>query len=114
MSYSKSISIVLTTFVCATALAVDAGARVRAEVRRTRVRPAAWRQRRPRGTARREPAASFRAPARPAYRRRAAALVLLPRYYYGFRPGLRSGSDYGNPYRYGNHGYRLRYGAVRL
>jgi hypothetical protein len=108
MSYSKSIAIVLTTFVCATALAVDAGAQSRGRsggrapsggsVGRAAPRGVSPRVIVPRGGSR----VIVGAPLRSYY---------YP-YYYGFRPGLSIGLGFGfgYPYYYGAYGYPY-YGA---
>jgi hypothetical protein len=102
MSYSKSIAIVLTTFVCATAVAVDAGA-----------------QSRGRSGGGRGPSGGSIGRAAP---RVGGSRVIVPRggsrviaggplrsyyypYYYGFRPGLSIGLGFGYPYYYGAYGY---------
>ncbi|HMB80343.1 MAG TPA: PEGA domain-containing protein [Vicinamibacterales bacterium] len=102
MSYSKSIAIVLTTVVCATAFAVDAGAQSRGR-------------------------SAGRAPSGGTTVGRAAPRVVSPGvgsrvvggaplrsyyypYYYGFRPGLSIGLGFGYPYYYGAYGYPY-YGA---
>lgn len=106
MSYSKSLSIVLTTFVCTTALAVDAGA-----------------QSRGRSGGRGPSGGGSVGRAAP----RGGSRIVVPRaggsrvivgaplrsyyypYYYGFRPGLSIGLGFGYPYYYGAYGYP--YGA---
>jgi hypothetical protein len=108
MSHSKFIAIVLTTFVCATAMAVDAGAQSRGRsggrgpsgghggsVGRAAPRGASPRVVVPRGGSR----VIVGAPLRSYY---------YP-YYYGFRPGLSIGLGFGYPYYYGAYGYP--YGA---
>ena len=107
MSYSKSIAIVLTTFACATALAVDAGAQSRGRsggrgpsggsVGRAAPRGVSPRVIVPRGGSR----VIGGAPLRSYY---------YPNYY-GYRPGLSVGLNFGfgYPYYYGAYGYP--YGA---
>src|SRR3954454_8702583 len=105
MSYSKSIAIVLTTFVCATALAVDAGAQSRGR------------------SGGRGPSGGHGGSVGRAVPRGGGSRVIIPRggssrgivgaplrsyyypYYYGFRPGLSIGLGFGYPYYYGAYGY---------
>ena len=114
MSYSKSIGIVLTTFVCATALAVDAGAQSRGG----------------RSGGGRGPSGGSVGRAAPRggpSRAVGPSRVIAPRggsrvivggplrsyyypYYYGFRPGFSIGLGFGYPYYYGYYGYPY-YGA---
>ena len=114
MIYSKSIAIVLTTAVCATAFAVDAGAQSRGRssggrgptVGRAAPRSGGPSTQAPRGDGRRydsrgvSPRVIGRAPLRSYY---------YPYSYYGYRPGFSLGLYYGSPYRYGYYGYP--YGA---
>jgi PEGA domain len=96
MSYSKSIAIALTTFACATALAVDAGAQSRGRSsggRGPTVGTAAPRTSAPRVTT--SPRVIGPAPLRSYY---------YP-YYYGYRPGFSIGLGFGYPYYYGPYGY---------
>jgi hypothetical protein len=99
MSYSKSIAIVLTTFVCATAVAVDAGAQ-------SRGRSAG---RGPSGGHVTVGAAAPRVgPSRVVGGSRVIVGSPLRSYYYpyyGFRPGLSIGLGFGYPYYYGAYGY---------
>jgi hypothetical protein len=119
MSYSKSIAIVLTTAVCATAFAVDAGAQSRGRssggrgptVGRAAPRSGGQRAQAPRGNGSRvlpyrgdgrrydsrgySPRGIIRAPLRSYY---------YP-YYYGYRPGFSIGLGLGYPYSYGSYGY---------
>jgi hypothetical protein len=109
MSYSKSIAIVLTTFVCATAVAVDAGAQSRGR------------------SGGRGPSGGHGGSVGRAVPRGGSSRVIVPRggsrvivgaplrsyyypYYYGFRPGLSIGLGFGYPYYYGAYGYPY-YGA---
>ena len=124
MSYSKSIAIVLTTFVCATALAVDAGAQSRGGGSRGGSSggsrgPSAG-QAAPRGGGQAQrggpgPSAGARYPSgghAPGYR--------YPYYGYGYRyggygygygyPGFSLGLSFGYPYGYYGYGYPY-YGA---
>ena len=123
MSYSKSIAIALTTLVCATALAVDAGAQARERsggrssggrgpsVGRAVPRSDGPRTEAPRGGgARAQPyrggnhrydsrgyaSRGYRAPLRSYY---------YPYYGYGYRPGFSIGLGLGYPYYYGSYGY---------
>jgi hypothetical protein len=98
MSYSKSIAIVLTAFVCATAIAADAGAQSRGRTSsgHATVGTAAPRAVSPRVVT---PGVGFRAPLRSSY---------YP-YYYGYRPGLTIGFGLGYPYYYGAYGYGYPY-----
>ena len=105
MSYSKSIAIALTTFTCATALAVDVGA-----------------QSRGRSSGGRGPTVGSAAPRTSAPRsnggRYDSRVIISPRvigpaplrsyyypYYYGYRPGFSIGLGFGYPYYYGAYGY---------
>jgi hypothetical protein len=113
MIYSKSIAIVLTTAVCATAFAVDAGAQSRGRssggrgptVGRAAPRSGGQRTQAPRNGGLYDsrgvsPRGIGRAPLRS---------YSYPYSYYGYRPGLRIGLGlYGYPY-YGSYGYP--YGA---
>jgi hypothetical protein len=109
MSYSKSIAIVLTTFVCSTAVAVDAGAQSRGR------------------SGGRGPSGGHGGSVGRAVPRGGSSRVIVPRggsrvivgaplrsyyypYYYGFRPGLSIGLGFGYPYYYGAYGYPY-YGA---
>jgi hypothetical protein len=109
MSYSKSIAIVLTTFVCATAVAVDAGAQSRGR------------------SGGRAPSGGHGGSVGRAAPRGGGSRVIIPGrssrvivgaplrsyyypYYYGFRPGLSIGLGFGYPYYYGYYGYPY-YGA---
>jgi hypothetical protein len=105
MSNSKSIAIVLTTFVCATALAVDAGAQARGR------------------SGGRGPSGGHGGSVGRAVPRSGGSRVIIPGgrssrvivgaplrsyyypYYYGFRPGLSIGVGLGYPYYYGYYGY---------
>jgi hypothetical protein len=125
MSYSKSIAIVLTTFVCATALAVDAGAQSRGRSggrssggRGPSAGSAAPRTSSPRnGAARVQP---YRGDGRydnRGYSPRLAVRAPLRSYYYpysyygyGYRPGFSLGLSFGYPYPYGYYGYGYPYG----
>ncbi len=112
MSYSKSIAIVLTAFVCAIAVPADAGAQSRGRSgggrtsggRGPTVGRAAPRTGGPVGSSRVAPrvvtGVGGRGPLRSYY---------YP-YYYGYRPGLNIGFGLGYPYYYGAYGYPY-YGA---
>jgi hypothetical protein len=105
MSYSKSIAIALTTFACATALAVDAGAQSRGRSsggHGPTVGRAAPRTSAPRGYGGRYDSRGIVSPrviGRPPLRS-----YYYP-YYYGYRPGLSIGLGFGYPYYYGAYGY---------
>jgi hypothetical protein len=111
MSYSKSIAIALTAFVCATAVAVDADAQSRGRsggrssggrgpsVGRAVPRSEGPRTQAPRGGGRRDDSrgysrGGYRAPLRSYY---------YP--YYGYRPGFSLRFGLGYPYSYGAYGY---------
>jgi hypothetical protein len=111
MSYSKSLAIVLTTFVCATALAVDAGAQSRGR------------------SGGRGPSGGHGGSVGRAAPRAGGSRVIIRRaggsrviggaplrsyyypYYYGFRPGLSIGLGFGYPYSYGGYYGYPYYGA---
>jgi hypothetical protein len=131
MSYSKSIAIALTTFVCATALAVDAGAQSRGRSgggrssggRGPSAGQSAPRSQSPRTSSprnegsRAQPSRGngrydsrgysgsrgyYRAPLRSYY-------YPYSYYGYGYRPGFSLGLSFGYPYRYGYYGYGYPY-----
>lgn len=123
MSYSKSIAIVLTTAVCATAFAADAGAQSRGRsggrgpsAGRAAPRSDGPRMRSPRGgRAHMQP---YRSDGRRYSSRGHSPRVIvrtpLRSYYYpysyygyGYRPGFSLGVSFGDPYRY----YRYPYAA---
>jgi hypothetical protein len=125
MSNSKFIAIVLTTFVCATALAVDAGAQSRGQSggrssggRGPGVGQSAPRSAGPRTSAPRGGVQSYRGGGRydtRGYSPRVIARAPLRSYYYpyygyGYRPGFSLGLSFGYPYRYGYYGYGYPYG----
>ena len=127
MSYSKSIAIVLTAAVCATAFAADAGAQSRGRssggrgpsVGRAVPRGEGPRTQAPRGEGSRAqpyrgdsrrydsrgywPRAGVRAPLR-------SYSYPYSYYGYGYRPGFSLGLSFGYPYRYGYYGYPSAYG----
>jgi hypothetical protein len=127
MSYSKSIAIALTTFACATALAVDVGAQSRGRssggrgptVGRSAPRSGgqAPRSQGPRASAPRSygggrydsRAYGGRYDSRGyGYATRGYGAPLRSYYYpyyYGYRPGLSIGLGFGYPYYYGSYGY---------
>ena len=123
MSYSKSIAIVLTAFVCATAFATDAGAQSRGRSpggRGPSVGRAVPRSDGPRSQAPRNEAARaqpyrgdgrrYDARVSPRVIGRAPLRSYYYPYYYGYRPGLSIGLGFGYPYSYGAYGYPY-YGA---
>jgi PEGA domain len=115
MSSSKFIGIALTTFVCATALAVDAGAQSRGGGSRG---GSSGGVRGPAGGVR-GPAGGVRGPAvgrapLPAYRYPYYSYGYRPYYGYGYRgyygyPGISLGFGFGYPYGYGYYGYGYPY-----
>ncbi|MCU1382261.1 MAG: hypothetical protein JWL71_958 [Acidobacteria bacterium] len=132
MSYSKSIAIALTTFLCATALAVDAGAqsRGRSGGRSSGGRGPSTGQAAPRGQGARTSSPrgdggrtqAYRADGRRyggdvrVYASRGYRAPLRSYYYpyygygYGYRPGFALGLSFGYPYSYGYYGYGYPYG----
>ena len=123
MSYSKSIAIVLTVFVCATAFAADVGAQSRGRSsggRGPSVGRAAPRGDGPRSQAPRNEGARaqpyrgdgrrYDARVSPRVYGRAPLRSYYYPYYYGYRPGLTLGFGLGYPYSYGAYGYPY-YGA---
>jgi hypothetical protein len=112
MSYSKSIAIVLTTVLCATAFAVDAGAQSRGRSSGGRG-PSAGRAAPRSGSQPPRSVQPYRGDGRrydsrgyaPRFGVRPPLRSYYYPYYYGYRPGFTIGLGLGYPYYYGYYGY---------